>query len=404
MRPALSLIVSMIFGVLSALTMGSAGDNGLVANDSVLATVIPDAFGVAEPNRAERFTAGPAAHLEPIGLSMIHPYVRGKIPVVFIHGLGGTPDSWERMIDWLEVNPIIRDRYQFWTFGYATGEPILESAAFLRQSLRQARERYDQAKTDEAFDRMVLIGYSMGGILAKVMAEDSQSVLWDKISSQPIEKLVGPAEARNVLRRAFLFEAVPEVRRVVFIATPHRGSRVDQGVVHWLGSWLNQPLDSLRKVHQSLLDSNEPGFFRESFRHVLPSSVDQLAWEHPILMALFELHVSPGVRFHSIIADVNDPPVAGGTDGVVPYASSHIEGASSELIVNGGHLCQANPLVIDECERILMENLAFPANRYNLSGAPTAEKRNIPISGQHPDLVQPAGSAPALPRAGDRVR
>ena len=66
------------------------------------------------------------------------------------------------------------------------------------------------------------------------------------------------------------------------------------------------------------------------------------------------------MKFHSIIADINDPPGRGGTDGVVPYASSHLDGASSELIVHGVHLCQANPLVISECERILEENLASP--------------------------------------------
>jgi pimeloyl-ACP methyl ester carboxylesterase len=394
MRPSLNLVVSAILGLVSALMADSPGGSGPLANDPLWLPAVPDAIAAVGTKYAERFAAGPAFHFEPIGLSMVHPYARGKVPVVFIHGLGGTPESWARMIDWLEANPIIRDHYQLWTFGYATGEPILYSASLLRQSLHRARTQYDPAKTDAAFDRMVLIGYSMGGILAKVMAEDSRSVLWEKISSQPVEELVGPAESREVLRRAFIFNAEPEVRRVVFIATPHRGSRVDQRAIHWLGSWLNQPLDSLRKVHQSLLDSNQPGFFRKSFRQSLPSSVDQLAWEHPTLMSLFDLHVDSRVTFHSIIADVNDPPVAGGTDGFVPYASSHIDGASSELIVSSGHLCQANPLVIGECERILMENLATTERRPNLPGAATAEKKSLPISGQHLNLGRPAGPAP----------
>ena len=139
---------------------------------------------------------------------------------------------------------------------------------------------------------MVLIGYSMGGILAKVMALDSRRFSGSKISSQPVEKLLGPAQAREVLRQSFIFKAVPEVRRIIFIATPHRGSRVDQGAIHWLGSWLNQPLESLRKIHEALVASNQPEFFRKSFREGLPSSVDQLAWEHPSLMTLFDLRVN----------------------------------------------------------------------------------------------------------------
>src|SRR5262249_13349012 len=59
----------------------------------------------------------------------------------------------------------------------------------------------------------------------------------------------------------------------------------------------------------------------------------------------------------SIIADRSDPPRAGGTDGVVPYASAHLDGVASELLIHGGHLCQDHPLVIRECRRILTEHL-----------------------------------------------
>jgi pimeloyl-ACP methyl ester carboxylesterase len=293
--------------------------------------------------------------LKPIGLSFVHPYARGKIPVVFVHGLEATPESWARMVEGLETDPVIRQHHQFWTFGYSAGEPILHSASLLRQALLEARDRYDRERSDRAFDRMVLVGYSMGGILAKVMAESS---LWDMISSRPVENLLGPPEARETLRRALFFKPVPEVSRIIYIATPHRGSDVDQGPLRWLGLLLNQPLSGLRKLHEALLASNEPGFFHEPFREGLPSSVDQLAWRHPIMLALLDLTLNPAVKFHSIIADITGHPGTGGTDGVVPYVSSHLDGANSELIVPGGHLCQINPLVIRECQRILKEHLA----------------------------------------------
>ncbi len=51
-------------------------------------------------------------------------------------------------------------------------------------------------------------------------------------------------------------------------------------------------------------------------------------------MALFELGFNAGVKLHSIIADVNDPPLPGGTDGVVSYARrSTFDDASSERLV-----------------------------------------------------------------------
>jgi pimeloyl-ACP methyl ester carboxylesterase len=353
MRPALNLSVSLMLGLVSALSAISPGSLSPLLGD--VAADVTRVAATPQVGPSERLIASPISRWEPSGLSLEHPYTRGKIPALLIHGLGATPESWAPMIERLEANPVIRSHYQFWTFGYVTGQPILYSASLLRQAIRQARERYDPAKTDRAFDQMVLIGYSMGGILAKVMAEDSRSVLWGQISDQPVEKLQGPTEARDTLLDSFLFKAVPEVRRIIFIATPHRGSRVNQGALHWLASQLNQPLDTLRKLHSSLVASNPPEFFRESFRQGLSSSVDELAWEHPRLMALFNLNLNTDVKLHSIIADVNDPPSVDGTDGVVSYASSHFDRASSERIVHGGHLCEANPLVISECERILTE-------------------------------------------------
>ena len=45
------------------------------------------------------------------------------------------------------------------------------------------------------------------------------------------------------------------------------------------------------------------------------------------------------------------------SDGIVPYWSSHLDGAKSELIVHSGHGAQYDPEAIREVERILKENL-----------------------------------------------
>src|SRR6478672_10458683 len=57
---------------------------------------------------------------EPTGLSLLRPYRRGRVPVVFVHGLWSGPWSWAPMVEALEADPDLRDRYQFWTFGYST--------------------------------------------------------------------------------------------------------------------------------------------------------------------------------------------------------------------------------------------------------------------------------------------
>jgi pimeloyl-ACP methyl ester carboxylesterase len=300
----------------------------------------------------------PAPRFDGRGLSPVGPYARGKIPVVLIHGLWSSPRSWVPMIEGLQADPTLRKNYQFWTFGYPTGEPILYSASVLRRALAHARAHYDLPDgSDPAFDRMVLVGHSLGGLLAKSMAQDSGVHLWKTVSAQPADRLDGPAGARELLRQVFLFKPVPGVRRVIFIATPHRGSRLDRGAVHALGSRLIRHADPLQRAYGTLLASNGPDFFLNTFREGLPTSLDQLTWEHPRLLDLCDLGIDPAVRYHSIIADRRDPPRPGGTDGVVPYASAHLGGAASEFLVHGGHLCQDHPLVIRECRRILTESL-----------------------------------------------
>jgi hypothetical protein len=94
------------------------------------------------------------------------------------------------------------------------------------------------------------------------------------------------------------------------------------------------------------------------------------------------------VEYHSIIADRRDPPRAGGTDGVVPYASAHLAGAASELLIHGGHLCQDHPHVIRECRRILTEHLVRIVTRPDggRAGAPDADPGRRPA--HRPDLLR----------------
>ena len=295
---------------------------------------------------------------EPTGLSLLRPYRRGRIPVIFVHGLWSSPWSWSPMVEALEADPALRDRYQFWTFGYSTGDPIPYSAWLLRRDLDEARRRFDPDGTDAAFDRMVVVGHSMGGLLAKMMVQDSGSRLWQLTSNRPFEELAGDPEDRDLFRRALFFKPRPEVRRVVFIATPHRGSRVDRGHLRRLGVRLVRIQEPLRAAYGRLMDRNGPDFFKERLREGLPTSIDELEWGSPVLAGLSELGLAPGVAAHSVIADRRDPPRAGGSDGLVPYDSAHLDGVASESLVSSGHLCQGHPDVILAVRRILVEHQA----------------------------------------------
>jgi pimeloyl-ACP methyl ester carboxylesterase len=294
---------------------------------------------------------------EPTGLSLLSPPARGKIPVVFIHGLWSNPSSWHRMIAVLESDPAISGRFQFWTFGYSTGDPIPYSAHLLRRNLKDARLKLDPARSDPAFDRMVIVGHSMGGLLARMMVVDAGDRLGRVVTDRPFRDLAGEKDDLELFHDCLFFEAWPEVRRAIYIATPHRGSRFDRGAIQQIGTRLVRISDPLQAAHHRLLTRNEPTFFRVHFRNAIPSSIDELEWGSPMLTGLAELSTSPSIKIHSIIAVRPVPPTGDRTDGLVRYISAHVAGAVSEKIVASGHLCQDHAEVIGEVRRILAEHM-----------------------------------------------
>ena len=173
---------------------------------SAAASPIP-AQVLAEPRTTPEL--GQRLSYEPTGLSLPRPYVRGKLPVVFVHGLWATPSSWRPMIEALTADPEIDRRFQFWTFGYSTGNPIPYSAYLLRRDLDEARRRLDPGKTDPALDRMVLVGHSMGGLLCKMVAVDPGLRLWRAVSDRSFAELNGAREDIEFMRDCLIFGAYP---------------------------------------------------------------------------------------------------------------------------------------------------------------------------------------------------
>ena len=66
--------------------------------------------------------------------------------------------------------------------------------------------------------------------------------------------------------------------------------------------------------------------------------------------------ITPGVPYNTIIGDRGRGDSPNSSDGVVPYWSSHMNGAESEDIVPSGHGAHQNPQAIAEVLRILKTN------------------------------------------------
>jgi pimeloyl-ACP methyl ester carboxylesterase len=302
----------------------------------------------------------PEKALERANLLLIRPYEPGKIPVVMVHGLISTPLAWIPMLNELLRDSEIQKRYQFLLYMYPTGVPVPIAAAGLRESLVQAKLMYDPGGRDLAFDRMVLLGHSMGGLLARTMAVSSGDRLWRLYSDRSFDDIIGPRAVLEELRRYFFFEPLPFVDRVVFLATPHRGSDMSRGVAGRVGTHLISDPDHIHKLLYTLVKDNPDAFESRRFRR-LPTSIETLEPNSPILKALESMQPrSPGsVKFHSIIGSLRPTGVDKTTDGVVPYRSAHLEGVTSERVVRSDHGVQKDPEAIREVRRILREHVGI---------------------------------------------
>ena len=306
-------------------------------------------------------------------LAMLRPHHPGRIPVVFVHGLASSPLIWAETLNELGNDPSLADRYEFWMFLYATGEPIPLSAAKLRQGLAAARVAFDPTGSDPTLHQMVVVGHSQGGLLTKTLVQDSGLTLWNEVLDVPHPATRLSAEARDRLDRALIFEPDPGVRRLVFVGTPHRGSPVaDQPLVRLL-TRVSRPEASVasdaREIRTAYGRSSIQGGYRGDIL-----GIGNLRTASPVLGGLNKIPLDPSVPHHTIAMQLERFNPRGG-DGLVPSASSHLDTAMSEVIVSGFHLDIDHAGVTEELRRILRLHLATEA------GPDAAEPESDTVAG-----------------------
>jgi triacylglycerol esterase/lipase EstA (alpha/beta hydrolase family) len=293
----------------------------------------------------------PQKYADTARLCQLQQYDPTRIPVIFVHGLQETGASWAPMIDSLRDNPWIRKRYQFWFYSYPSGYPYPYSAALFRRDLGGIDRAFPNHK------RVLLIGHSMGGMICRLMITDAGDKIWrDFFATSPANTPLAN-DTRKLLEEALVFNHRPEVQRVIFISTPHRGSKFAAGPIGRIGAALVRTPRSFTSIYAS----TKPLLVTDPAARTLkrmPNSVDTLEPNDRFVLAVDKLPITPGIPYHSIMGDRGRGDAPNSSDGIVPYWSSHLDGAKSELIVNSGHGAQYNPQAIGEVIRILKLNLA----------------------------------------------
>jgi pimeloyl-ACP methyl ester carboxylesterase len=323
----------------------------------------------------------PEKYKERTGLYLLEPYDPDKIPVVFVHGLLSIPQMWVPTVNAVQSDPELRGRFQFWVFAYPTGNPILLSALRLRESLASIYQLYPRTKG------IVLIGHSMGGLLIQMQAVRTQRVLWDSVFQSDADRLYATTPSDNLVKKALIFDANPHVKRLVFICVPHRGS-------YLASNWIGSIGVSLIRIPRTIVSHIGEGITGSLLKNMglkrPPTGINGLSPRNPVLRSLDTLPIA--VPYYSIIGDRGRGDTPNSSDGVVPYWSSHLAGAKSELIVPGPHGSFALPQTIAELKRILRLHLATLSRSGSSDTSKKSHAAREPVARRLPTVWQALAS------------
>ncbi|MCW4580825.1 esterase/lipase family protein [Gluconacetobacter entanii] len=287
------------------------------------------------------------------------PHRPGNMPVVFIHGTASSPYRWAGMVNDLLENRNIRDHFDFWFFSYATSNPIPYSAWQLRRAITQAVDSLGGTKADPALGHITLVGHSQGGLLARMLVINPGDRLWNGTAGRPLSTFHLNARTRELIQETMFPTPMPEIQRVVFIATPQHGSYLaGMSLAQLIGGMASLPWRVSETAREIVTGAGDSTHVDNRMPRL--GSVYAMSPRSPFMRTLPTIPIMPDVHTHSIIPVCGTgDPLSRADDGVVSYESAHIPGVDSELVVrHSEHSTQSNPFTIAEVQRILLLQLA----------------------------------------------
>ncbi len=301
----------------------------------------------------------PERYANRMGLIQFEPFREDQIPLVFVHGLASSPATWGVAVNTLRTDPVLREKYQLLAFYYPTGFPIAYNAEGLRTHLEKFQKFYNPRGNNPYMKNMLIVGHSMGGILSNTQIRASGDTLSKRIFTVPIDEVGGlNAAQKKTLKNRLIYEADPNITRAVFVASPHRGCSIaTNGVGNLIKKLIKFPMEIVT-AGINIVDTVKSDDLTEFGEDVVTkgtSSIRSLEPNGEIVTAILEQNVRRGVVYHSIIGQANTKDsLEEGSDKVVIYSSSHLDGAASEKVVHATHTTiNGNIDAIEEMRRIL---------------------------------------------------
>ena len=231
-HPRQQLTGSRLYGSLEAFlpqTTASSAENTVAVGDRriplEIETTATIAYALAESTIWKQeishfFDNLGAKGAQRAALNLEGPYRPERIPVVLVHGTASSSGRWAELLNRLVNDPRIRQRYQFWSFTYETGNPIGYSAMLLRDALRNVVARLDPDGQDpELFRAHSIIAVKSGG----PVQEGDDGVV--KYTSAHIDGVESELVVRSDHSVQWAAEAIEEVRRILLLHAADGGHK-----------------------------------------------------------------------------------------------------------------------------------------------------------------------------------
>lgn len=309
----------------------------------------------------------PSRFSEETALYLSSPYDPNRIPLVLVHGLNSSPGTFKQLFNELNREPWFRQNYQVWFFSYPTGNNWLYSAARFREEMTKATRYVHSRGGSPNWDKMVVVGHSMGGVITHASLKHPEASLYDAFGVKPLDQLKVSTQTREAIRLLTMYEPLRPPARAIFLAAPHRGSPMaDRVFSELLVKLIRLPKKlTIDLVDFTLSDLSSLTFKGHAANKGWFTSIGSLSPSYPAYDVLRRLPFRDHLVYHSIIGDRGRGDTPNSSDGIVPYWSSHLDGAASEAIVPYGHSLTAGPQCEDEIKRILKLHLAAQGQAVN---------------------------------------
>ena len=294
-------------------------------------------------------------------LYMLEPYNPNKRVIIMVHGLASSPEAWISLTHDVLGDPVLREHYQVWQVFYSTNMPILESRYQIHALIENAFHKVDPQRKNLASQQSVLIGHSMGAVISRLLMSNDNFIKnalvdFDRRDRDKLLKL-------PIVQDRFKMQALPEVGRMVLISGPLRGTEyADRWFTRAIRKVIRLPQSFAESIVNGIKDANLDEKLIESIHKITLANVQNgpsdLSKKSEFMKMTGEAQIIPNLPYHSIMGNLQgNVPKSEMSDGIVPYNSSHLDGAVSEKIISGGHSIQETPEAVLELRRILRLHL-----------------------------------------------